>query len=64
MLFADDHPDAVDVAEQADRPELLFMECAWFWYKGNNVLTEGLGPAAFALPVVHEGGKAICPGDG
>ena len=63
MELSDDHPDAVDIAEKADGPELFFMECARFRDEGDNVLAEGFGPAACALPVIHEGGKAICPGD-
>ena len=64
MLLADDHPDAVYVAEQADRPELFFfMNCAWLWDKGDDVLTKGVGPPPCGFPAVEKGGKAIRPGD-
>ena len=63
MLFADDHPDPINVAEEANRPQLLFVRGTRFRHEGDDVLSKGLRPGAGAFPLIHEDGKGICPAD-
>ena len=54
VLLADNHPDSVNVAEQANGAELFFMGSTRFRDEGDDVVAQGLRPAPCTLPLIHE----------